>query len=83
MIGCSSLSTESTSKWREGDVSPWYSRKGLTFKEFAVKDPLPLSAIQEAVLEFLQGRDDAVVYGAHRGPGGERLRSRNGLQVFS
>jgi hypothetical protein len=36
----------------------------LTFKEFAVKEPLLLSAIQEAVLEFLQGRDDAVVYGA-------------------
>ena len=36
----------------------------LTFKEFAVKEPLPLSAIQGAVLEFLQGRDDAVVYGA-------------------
>ena len=36
----------------------------LTFKEFAVKKPLPLATIQEAVLEFLQGRDDAVVYGA-------------------
>src|SRR3990172_1641660 len=36
----------------------------LTFKEFAVKEPLPLSTIQEAVLEFLQGRNDAVVYGA-------------------
>lgn len=36
----------------------------LTFKEFAVKEPLLLSVIQEAVLEFLQGRDDAVVYGA-------------------
>lgn len=36
----------------------------ITFKEFAVKEPLLLSAVQEAVLEFLQGRDDAVVYGA-------------------
>jgi Nucleotidyl transferase AbiEii toxin, Type IV TA system len=36
----------------------------ITFKEFVVKEPLLLSAIQEAVLEFLQGRDDAVVYGA-------------------
>jgi hypothetical protein len=36
----------------------------LTFKEFAMKEPLPLASIQEAVLEFLQGRDDAVVYGA-------------------
>jgi hypothetical protein len=36
----------------------------LTFQEFAVKEPLPLSTIQGAVLEFLQGREDAVVYGA-------------------
>jgi len=27
-------------------------------------EPLPLSKIQEAVLEFLQGRDDAVLFGA-------------------
>ena len=27
-------------------------------------EPLPLSRIQEAVLEFLQGRDDAVLFGA-------------------
>ena len=37
----------------------------LSFKEFAVKEPLPLWVVQEAVLEFLQGRDDAVVYGAY------------------
>ena len=36
----------------------------LTFREFAVKEKLPLSGIHNAVLEFLQGRDDAVVYGA-------------------
>jgi hypothetical protein len=36
----------------------------LTFREFAVKEPLPLAVIQESVLEFLQGREDAVVYGA-------------------
>lgn len=36
----------------------------LTFQEFAVKEPLPLSTIQRSVLEFLEGRDDAVVYGA-------------------
>ena len=29
-----------------------------------MKEKLPLSGIQNAVLEFLQGRDDAVVYGA-------------------
>ncbi len=36
----------------------------LTFKEFAMREPLPLSTIHEAVLEFLRGRDDAVVFGA-------------------
>ena len=36
----------------------------LTFREFAMHEPLPLVTIQQAVLEFLQGRDDAVVFGA-------------------
>jgi hypothetical protein len=36
----------------------------LTFKEFATREPLPLAAIHEAVLEFLRGRDDVVVFGA-------------------
>ena len=36
----------------------------LTFREFMVREPLPLATIQEAVLEFLRGRDDAAVFGA-------------------
>ncbi len=36
----------------------------LTFQEFVTHEPLPLSKIQGAVLEFLQGRDDAVLFGA-------------------
>jgi Nucleotidyl transferase AbiEii toxin, Type IV TA system len=36
----------------------------LTFQEFATREPLPLSTIHEAVLEFLRGRDDVVVFGA-------------------
>ena len=36
----------------------------LTFQEFVTQEPLPLSTIQSAVLEFLQGRDDAVLFGA-------------------
>lgn len=36
----------------------------LTFQEFVTREPLPLSKIQGAVLEFLQGRDDAVLFGA-------------------
>lgn len=36
----------------------------LIFQEFVTHEPLPLSKIQGAVLEFLQGRDDAVLFGA-------------------
>ena len=36
----------------------------LTFREFAMKEPLPLATIQNAVLEFLRDRDDGVVFGA-------------------
>src|SRR5215813_5005878 len=36
----------------------------LTFKEFAMREPLPLATIHNAVLEFLRGRDDVVVFGA-------------------
>ena len=36
----------------------------LTFNEFAMREPLPLAVVQEAVLEFLRGRDDVVVFGA-------------------
>jgi hypothetical protein len=37
----------------------------LTFREFMMREPLPLATIQDAILfEFLPGRDDAVLYGA-------------------
>ena len=36
----------------------------LTFREFVMREPLPLATIQAAVLEFLRGRSDAVLYGA-------------------
>jgi hypothetical protein len=36
----------------------------LTFQEFAMSEPLPLATIHEAVLDFLRGRADAVVFGA-------------------
>jgi hypothetical protein len=36
----------------------------LTFREFVMREPLPLATIQTAVLEFLRGRDDAVIFGA-------------------
>lgn len=35
-----------------------------------MREQLPLATIHEAVLEFLRGRDDAVVFGAQ---GGQRL----------
>src|SRR5216117_1055469 len=36
----------------------------LTFQEFMMREPLPLATIHDAVLEFLRGRDDAVLFGA-------------------
>ena len=36
----------------------------LTFREFMMREPLPLATIHEAVLEFLRGRDDVVLFGA-------------------
>lgn len=36
----------------------------LAFREFIVQEPLPLATIQDAVLEFLRNRDDAVLFGA-------------------
>ncbi len=37
----------------------------LTFREFAMRETLPLATIHDAVLEFLRGRADAVLFGAH------------------
>jgi hypothetical protein len=36
----------------------------LSLREFAMKEPLPLAKVQDAVLEFLRHRDDAAVFGA-------------------
>jgi len=36
----------------------------LSFREFAVGEPLPLATVHEAILEFLRGRDDVVLFGA-------------------
>jgi hypothetical protein len=36
----------------------------LTFQEFVMHEPLPLSQIHQAVFEFLQGRKDVVLFGA-------------------
>ncbi len=36
----------------------------LTFHEFVMHEELPLSKIHQAVLEFLQGRNDVVLFGA-------------------
>lgn len=35
-----------------------------TFREFAMKEPLPLARIHDAVMDFLRNRDDAVLFGA-------------------
>ncbi len=36
----------------------------ITFQEFMRAESLPLARLQEAALEFLRGRDDAVLFGA-------------------
>jgi hypothetical protein len=36
----------------------------LTFQEFAMREQLPLATIHDAVLQFLRGRSDVVVFGA-------------------
>ena len=36
----------------------------LTIQEFAMSESLPLATIHDAVLQFLQGRDDLAIYGA-------------------
>lgn len=36
----------------------------LSFREFARGESLPLATVHDAVLEFLRGRDDAVLFGA-------------------
>src|SRR5215216_7046960 len=36
----------------------------LTFQEFAMREPLPLATVHDAVLEFVRGRNDVVVFGA-------------------
>ena len=36
----------------------------LTLREFAMREPLPLATIHDAILDFLRNRDDAVLFGA-------------------
>src|SRR4051812_27565298 len=36
----------------------------LTLREFAMREPLPLATIHDAILNFLRNRDDAVLFGA-------------------
>lgn len=36
----------------------------LTFQEYAMREPLPLATIHEAILDFLRGRKDVVLFGA-------------------
>src|SRR5438128_71703 len=34
------------------------------FREFVSREPLPLATLHDAILRFLRGRDDAVIFGA-------------------
>lgn len=52
---------------QEAHASPavgYLGDTGISFREFAMREPLPLSTIQDAVFEFLQGRKDTIVFGA-------------------
>ena len=62
-------SSEFNGKWlgKAGNLSYnhfMFNAGSLTFQEFIMSETLPLATIQQAVLEFLHGRDDAVVFGA-------------------
>jgi hypothetical protein len=41
-----------------------FNAGALTFEEFAMREQVPLATIHNAVLEFLRGRTDAVLFGA-------------------
>lgn len=41
-----------------------FKERSITFREFTMNEPAPLSLIQDAILGFLQDRDDVVVFGA-------------------
>jgi hypothetical protein len=41
-----------------------FNAGALTFEEFATREQVPLATIHNAVLEFLRGRTDAVLFGA-------------------
>ena len=53
-----------------GASALWYADVNMlnadtvTFRELMRQEPLPLSTIQNAVLEFLRGRHDVVLFGA-------------------
>jgi len=47
---------------RKGEVM--FSAGTLSLREFIIGEVLPLATLQRAILEFLRGRDDAVVFGA-------------------
>src|SRR5687768_4277942 len=36
----------------------------LTLREFAMREPLPLAKVHDAILNFPRNRDDAVLFGA-------------------
>jgi len=36
----------------------------INFREIVMREPLPLNTIQNAVIDFLRGRDDAALFGA-------------------
>lgn len=46
------------------EVALMFGDGPLSFREFVMNEPLPLAIVHTAVLEFLRGKDDAILFGA-------------------
>lgn len=44
--------------------NPMFSDVSLSFREYVMHEPLPIGRIQEAIFDFLRGREDVVMFGA-------------------
>ena len=47
-----------------GIMADMFGDGSLTLREFAMREPLPLATVQDAILRFLRKREDAVLFGA-------------------
>jgi hypothetical protein len=50
--------------FKEAGVLMPFVADTINFREIVMKEPLPLTTMQNAVIDFLRGRDDVVLFGA-------------------